>query len=291
MGPGSEVDLSDEKLVAYIDGELDASEQQMMAEALMHNAEARDRLGLLKQGGRDFRAAFDILLKAAPEDGLQAIYADVLAGKASPKANGRSNASLGGGENVVPLSARRGGAGTSFWQMAAAAAILAFVFAGGMLAGGFFDKPATVVVEAPSSGKPGWREAAARYVALFSKETLAGMPADPGQRQANLQSVETALGLKLEGERIAMPNLEFHGTQLLSFDGKPLAQIAYLHGDTPLALCIVRTANPAHAPATETRHGLNIVHWIANGYGFMVIGGVPGEDLSKIAQEFQARLS
>jgi anti-sigma factor RsiW len=290
MGPGYEVDLSDEKLVAYIDGELDASEQQVMAEALMHNADARDRLDLLKQGGRNFSDAFDFLLNAAPEARLQAIYADALAGKTSASSNGRSTDPRGG-ENVVSLSARRRTVGTSLWQMAAAAAILAFVFAGGMLAGGFFKGPQTVLVEAPSDGKPGWREAAARYVALFSKETLAGMPADPSQRHANLQSVETALGIKLEGERIAMPNLEFHGTQLLNFDGKPLAQIAYLHGDTPLALCIIRTANPSHAPATETRHGLNVVHWIANGYGFMVIGGVPGEDLNKIAQEFQARLS
>lgn len=286
MGPGSEVDLSDEKLVAYIDGELDASEQQMVAEALMHNAPARDRLGLLKQGGRDFRMAFDMLLKAAPEDRLHAMYADVLTGKVTGKPNGIG----GGADNVVPLRGKQRSGGGAFWQMAAAAAILAFVFAGGMFAGGFFNAPQTVVVEAPA-GKPGWREAAARYVALFSKDTLAGLPSDPGQRQANLHSVENALGLKLEGERIAMPDLEFQGTQLLSLEGKPLAQIAYLHGDTPVALCITRTPVQSAPAASEVRHGLNIVHWVANGYGFMVIGGLPGQDLDRIAKEFQARLS
>jgi anti-sigma factor RsiW len=290
MDPGYEVDLSDEKLVAYIDGELNTSEQQMMAEALMHNAEARDRLSLLKQGGREFGAAFDLLLKAAPEARLRAMYSDILAGKISSQSNG-PDGGMAGAENVVPLRGRGRATGTPFWQMAAAAAVLGIVFAGGMFAGGFFKQPPTVVVEGPTAEKPGWREAAARYVAMFSKETLTGMPAAPEQRQANLHSVETALGLKLEGERIAMPNLEFQGTQLLSFDGKPLAQIAYLHGDTPLALCIIPTENAPQGPAMETRHGLNIVHWIANGYGFMVIGGVPGEDLNKIAQEFQARLS
>lgn len=285
MGPGSEVDLSDEKLVAYIDGELDASEQQLVAEALMHNAPARDRLGLLKQGGRDFRMAFDTLLKAAPEERLNGIYADVLSGKVTSRAHDFA----GGADNVVPLRGKGRSGGAGFWRMAAAAAILLFVFAGGMLTGGAFRQPGTDIAEAP--GKPGWREAAARYVALFSKDTLAGLPSDPGQRQANLHSVETALGLKLEGETIAMATLEFQGTQLLSLDGKPLAQIAYLHGDTPVALCITRTQNQSAPAASEVRHGLNIVHWVANGYGYMVIGAVPGADLSRIAREFQARLS
>jgi anti-sigma factor RsiW len=38
-------------------------------------------------------------------------------------------------------------------------------------------------------------------------------------------------------------------------------------------------------------HGLNIVHWVADGYGFMVIGDVPEADLDRIAQTFQAQFS
>jgi anti-sigma factor RsiW len=285
MGAANEAGLSDEKLVAYLDGELSAADEAAVAEALSQDAEARERLELLRRGGRPFGEAFDLLLHAAPDEKLQAMFAELL-GK-----NGAAGVAAappdGGGDNVVSLRPQRDAGRTPLWRMAAAAAILALVFTGGLATGGFFDEPAQIVGE-----KPGWREAAARYVALFSRETLEGMPADTQQRRANLQRIETALGLPLPGDRIVNPELAFQGTQLLQLEGKALAQISYLYdGSRPVALCIIRTANPAAAPARETRHGLNIVHWVANGYGFMVIGDVPEGDLERIAQTFQAQFS
>lgn len=290
MGPGNEVDLSDARLVAYLDGELSASEQQMVSEALMHDGAARDRLGALKRGGQELNAAFDVLLRAAPERRLATMYADVIADPAAARAAlDAKRQSAPGNDNVVPLRPKAKPSGPSFWQMAAAAAILIFVFGGGLYTGGYFE-PRPQVAE---NQLPGWREAAARYVALFSKDTLSGMPTDPQQRQTNLALVETALGLQLTGDRIAQAELEFQGTQLLRFQDKPLAQISYLHnGTTPVALCIIKSANPApKPPEVETRQGMNIVHWVTNGYGFMVIGGVPQDELSRIAQGFQAKLS
>ena len=78
----------------------------------------------------------------------------------------------------------------------------------------------------------------------------------------------------------------------MQLNGKPLAQISYLYGDNaPVALCIIKTANAAQAPAEEKRHGLNIVHWVAGGYGFMVIGKVPESTLRQISDTFRARFS
>jgi anti-sigma factor RsiW len=290
MSPSDQVDLSNEKLVAYIDGELPGDEQQLVAEALMYDGEARERLAMLKTGGRPFGEAFDLLLDAAPDDKLQDMLAELMAKR---KAGGASSDPLpdagGGEENVVPFRPRNAPAPqkTPLWQMAAAAAILAFVFTGGLAAGGFFSDPAQVGEEAV-----GWREAAARYVTLFSKETLEGMPTDPAERQTNLQRVETALGLQLPEDRISAPELTFQGTQLLKLKDKPLAQISYLHeGTTPVALCIIPSANPVAALSSESRQGMNVVHWVQGGYGFMVIGDVPDEELSRIAETFRRRFS
>jgi len=290
MSPAQDMDLSNETLVAYIDGELSADEQARVAEALRHDDEAQERLDLLKRGGRAFDEAFDGLLAAAPERQLQAMFSDLVAKKTAARPGGGALDQEAGAadETVVPLRRpQRTRSRPPLWQMAAAAAILVFVFAGGMVTGGLFGPPAQVGEE-----QVGWREAAARYVALFSAETLAGFPDDPGQRQANLQKIETALGLPLSDERISNPQLAFKGTQLLQLRDKPLAQISYLHdGRTPVALCIIRSGKDPAAPDTEQRQGLNVVHWIAEGYGFMVIGDVPEPELRQISEEFRQRFS
>ena len=286
MSPAGHSEISDAQLVAYIDGELSAAEYEGMAKALSHSSEARERLEKLKLGGRPFGEAFGLLLEAAPDDRLQAMFADLVAKQAGPSGTADS------GENVVPFRKRSGAGGAPLWQLAVAAAVLALVFTGGLFAGGFFNAPQQQQPVQTAEQKPGWREAAARYVALFSKDTLAGMPADSETRQLNLRRVASALGLELSGERIANPVLSFQGTQLLQLEGKPLAQISYLYGDNaPVALCIIKTANPAQPPAEEKRHGLNVVHWVAGGYGFMVIGDVPGPALRHISDAFRAQFS
>lgn len=290
MSPSDQVDLSNEKLVAYIDGEMPDAEQQLVAEALMHDGDARERLATLKNGSRPFGDAFDLLLEAAPDDKLQGMLTELMAKRQAGGKSADTPATADGDEeNVVSFRPRNSPPPprTPLWQMAAAAAILAFVFTGGLATGGFFNDPVQVGEETV-----GWREAAARYVALFSKETVEGMPSDPAERQANLQRVETALGLQLPEDRISAPELTFQGTQLLKLKEKPLAQISYLHnGNTPVALCIVSSTDPESALSTETRQGLNVVHWVAGGYGFMVIGDVPDDELSRIAESFRGRFS
>ena len=275
MGPADNIDLNNERLVAYIDGELSASERESVAEALSRNSEVRERLAVLQHGGRPFDKAFDLLLNVAPEAKLQAMFADLV-----------KEAPAGVDSTVVPLRMKPFRA-KPVWQMAIAAVLLALVFLGGLYAGGYFSAPTGV-----SDQNLNWREAAARYVALFSIETLEYMPTDPQQREANLERAQMALGLPLTREKITAPALEFQGTQLLQLKGRPIAQIAYLYdGHIPVALCIIRAVKPTQPPETETRHGLNIVHWIKNGYGFMVIGDVPDADLAEIAKTFEAHFS
>lgn len=280
MSPAEHNEIGDAQLVAYIDGELSGAENEAVAKALSQSAEMRERLEIMKLGGRAFPEAFDQLLDAAPNAKLQAMFADLIANEAAPSgAAGRGK--------VLPFGKRGGPGRAPLSRFAAAAAILALVFTGGLFAGGLFNAPETIAERELS-----WREEAAGYVALFSKDTLAGMPTDNATRQLNLSRVATALGLDLSGEKIANPALSFKGTQLLQFEGRPLAQIAYLYGnDTPVALCIIKSSNPPRPPAEEKRYGLNSVHWVAGGYGFVVLGKVPEPELRQISETFRARLS
>lgn len=279
ISPIDNNEVSDARLVAYLDNELPPTDRAAVARALEQNAELRQRLEFLDSGGRPFGNAFDLLLEAAPDNRLQAMFADLLNGEAAPAAD----------EKVVPLRRSPSAGMRPIWQMAAAASVALTMFGTGIVTGVIFKPEPIVTVDATRS----WMEAVAQYVSLFSEQTLAGMPADPSAREAGLRRVSTALGLDVSREKLAaLPALEFRGTQLLQLEGKPLAQIAFM-SDTgkPVAICIIKTAKPAEAPAPDRRHGLNIVHWVANGYGFMVIGDVPQESLRRIYAETVARFS
>lgn len=278
-------EISDEQLVAYLDNELDDAERQTIAKGLTEHSELQERMERMERGGRPFTEAFDLLLEAAPDKELQAMFEGLLAKDAASKPAADSTIAQED-DRVVPFKKREGPARTPLWQMAAAAAILVMVFAGGFVSGGGIFNPQV------QDDVVGWREAAARYVALFSEATVEGLASDPQIQQSNLQRVATALGLELSPEKLSEASLDFKGTQLLEMEGKPLAQIAYLHkGSIPVALCIIPADDPAHGILAEERHGMNVMHWMDGDYGFMVIGRVPEAELKAIAERFQAQLS
>jgi len=281
--------VSDDRLVAYIDGELSSDERAAVAHALEQNPQLRERLDVLESGGRPFAEAFDLLLEAAPDARLQAMFAGLIDSPAERPAQEQE-------DNVRPFRRSRAPAGGTqpIWKIAMAASLVLTVFGGGVITGALVSRePASQRVDTSlDPATRNWMEAVAQYVSLFTEQTLAGMPADAPSRDAGLRRVSTALGINLSHEKLALPSLAFRGTQLLQLDGKPLAQIAFMSDSgKPVAICIIKTPRAPEAPAADRKQGLNIVHWIANGYGFMVIGDVPADALQRMSQEAKARLS
>ena len=288
-------DVSDARLVAYIDGELSPADRATVARALEADPELRERMEFLDSGGRNFGSAFDLLLDAAPDDRLQAMFAGLVNGEAASSASSSARAA-DDDEKVVPFPQRRRPGGLSpIWQFAVAASFALTIFGGGIITGVLYGPkpPAVDVPDTPQTAQRNWMDAVAQYVSLFSAETLAGMPTDPAARQEGLQRVSTALGKDITPEKVAgLPTLDFRGTQLLQLQGRPIAQIAF-QSETgkPVAICIIKTNRPPEEPSPERREGLNIVHWIAGGYGYMVIGDVPQDALNRISEAARAQLS
>ena len=280
-GSAEHSDLRDAWLVAHLDGALDEPQTIELRLALAASPELGQRLALLQRGSRDFKRAFEPLLEVAPDDKMQAMLSNAIA-QTAPQQNEQSPV-----ENVVPLRA----APKSMWQgfagMAAAAGIAVAVFSGGVYTG--WQTGETPVVQKTPIG---WRQAAAQYISLYSIQTLAGYPTDPALQSEGLQRISTALDFDLTRDKARIDNLSFKGSQLLQLKGKPLVQIAYLHkGETPVALCIIKSGKPSYAQKTEQRLGLNIVHWIEGGRGYMLIGKVPQKELQKLAAPLVAQFS
>jgi anti-sigma factor RsiW len=267
--------VNDAMLVAYLDEELDAFEKHMIAQKLEQDAALKERLSFLKRGERLFGQAFDLLLDAAPDEKLQSMFSAIIAGDKNGTSSDTQKT-----PNIMP----RPREARQLWRIAATVILAAAAFAGGMFAD-FLLRPDQRIQQTR-----GWREAVAQYVSLFSPATLEGMPVERTAQAENLSRISVALGLNLTVEKVAVPSLSFKGTQLLQLDGKPIAQIAYLKdGRVPVTFCIIKSAQPVQAVAMETRHGLNIQHWTAGGYGFMVIGDAPPNELTEIAGSLRAR--
>jgi anti-sigma factor RsiW len=256
---------SDELLVAFMDGELDAAERDRVEEILNNDPVVAKRLEFLSRSNLPFAEAFEPVLAAAPDAALTALLAAVPS-KEQPR------------PAVAVMGRRR--------VMAALAACL--------VAGVAVDR--TVLGIGHRLARPDeasdWRAAVAEYLALYTGDTLAGPDEDHAQQVAQLSAVGEKLGLKLTPEAIAMPDVDFKRAQVLNYDGKPLAQIAYLDPeDAPMALCIIPSTRGAAAPDVENRKGMNVVYWSNATHAFMLIGHSPIDRLKTLADGVRGSLA
>ncbi len=247
---------SDELLVAYLDGELDADEHKLIADQVHADPAIAARLHALQCADLPFKAAFDGVLDQAPTERLHAML------NALPPTE------------IAPLSRRR---------------FLA-VAAGFALAGVVADRLFMAWPRAESG--QGWRASVAEYMALYTPQTLENLSADRASHVAQLRSVGTQLGLPLSPEAVNLPGAEFRRAQLLDYDGVLIGQLTYLdprHG--PLALCITTSKKGSANVATEQRRGMNVVYWANTSHGFMLIGRNPFEALQIMARTVQQTLA
>jgi anti-sigma factor RsiW len=90
---------------------------------------------------------------------------------------------------------------------------------------------------------------------------------------------------------VAVPGADFRRAQVLEYDGKPLAQIAYLDPeDGPMALCIVPSDKGKAEPDMERRRGMNVVYWSNATHAFMLIGHATADRMKEMADSVRIRL-
>jgi anti-sigma factor RsiW len=255
---------SNEELTAFIDGEL-GPEEAARIEAMVEADEAvAERLEFLARASLPYQQAFAPLLDAAPRAKLEAMLSAIPAARpARPAA----------------FMSRRGFLGA---------------LAASVVAGIAVDR-AVIGLGTGLSGKDEnseWRAVVAEYISLYTPETLAG-PVPPRDVQAaQLASLDGDLRLQLSPEQVALPDIDFKRAQILQYDGKPLAQIAYLDPETgPMALCIVKSDAGRKAPDLESRKGLNVIYWSNETHAFMLIGRIPADRMKELGEDVRRRLS
>src|SRR5271165_3638701 len=187
----------DEMLVALIDGELDESRRTSLLKRLEEDAALRARYEALRDARAPLGAAFEALLARAPLSSLR---------KALPP--------------ETPVRRRPG----PFARIALrdlAAGFVIGLLAAAAIAWLAFGLPAR-------DGKDGWRSAVVDYMRLYTNETFALVSPDRQTEALELSAVGSRVGADLTPEKVALPGLDFKVAFILSYEGKPLAELAYV---------------------------------------------------------------
>ncbi|PDS76834.1 Fis family transcriptional regulator [Rhizobium sp. L43] len=258
---------SDEDLTAFIDGELTAEEAARIEAMVNEDESTAERLEVLARASLPFKQAFAPLLSEAPREKLETMLAAI---PTQPSARPAS---------TPAFASRRRFLGA---------------LAASLVAGIAIDRAVIGIGRGLSAKDENseWRAVVADYISLYTPETLAGPAPSREDQAAQLAGLDEKLGLSLSPEAVSLPGIDFKRALLLQYDGKPLAQIAYLDPETgPMALCIVKSDKGPKAPDLESRKGMNVVYWSNATHAFMLIGRIPVDRVQELAENARSRLS
>jgi anti-sigma factor RsiW len=267
---------SDERLIAYLDGEVDASARREFEAWLDSDPAARDKLAALAESAALVRSAFDeVMREPVPERLIAAARGERVSAERSAK--------------IVPF--RRGpGAGAapaarSWWLGLPLAASLFGLLLGGsvaylsvakLLPGGLGGKqPAVEMVAADNL----WLDNAVGYFKLAAGDgALVDVPATGDAREA-WQKISESLP---QPQEVRWPDLNlkpwglnFRGARLVVADGRPAAQLMYTTDNKaigPLTLIIGSSKEPDTPPTLTRRQDVNLLYWRHQGRAYALVG-------------------
>jgi len=248
------------KLSAYLDGELDAADAQMIESLLESDPAVQAELDALMAADALAQEQFDALLR----DPVPLSLAQKI--KSTPV-------------GIAPARP----ASRPIWG--AVAAGLALFIVGGM--GGFFLKDqtspgATVVANA------GWLADIADYHAIYASQQRHLVEVPAAESAHLVKWLGSTVGVQFSIPDLSEFGLTFEGGRLLVANGKPVAQLMYRQPDgVVIALCLQSGMNGGTMPAPgfkqQTIKGFDFVSWKSDGVNYVVIGPGGKSGLADIA--------
>jgi anti-sigma factor RsiW len=249
----------DAELVALIDNELDENAKARLLARLVGDETLRKRYESLRDIGPPIAASLDALIDKAPIAHLRA---------ALPRED-------------APRAARRPLGGIALRELAAGIVI-------GLLAAG---AAAWVALSfAPHEEREDWRAAVVEYMDLYTNDTFAFDDMDPSIQAKKLSAIGDKVGTTLTPDRVAIPGLHFETAQMLSYDGAPLGEIAYVDAKgAPVLFCIIADGRADAQARSERRGDYSLTSWSHAGRGYLAIGRLPEQQIADLARTLEGR--
>ena len=268
---------SDERLIAYLDGEVDVSERREIEAWLDSDPAARDKLSALAESAALVRSAFDeVMHEPLPDRLIAAARGERVSAEPSAKIVLLRRGQRTGG---VPAARR-------WWLGLPLAASLFGLLLGGsvaylsvakLLPGGIGAKQPAVEMAAADSL---WLDNAVGYFKLAASTgdgALVDVPATGDAREA-WQKISQSLPQPQERwpELNLKPwGLNFRGARLVVADGRPAAQLMYTTDNKaigPLTLIIGSSKEPDAPPTLARRQDVNLLYWRHQGRAYALVG-------------------
>ena len=267
---------SDDRLIAYLDGEVDVLGRREIEAWLDSDPAARDKLAALAQSAALVRSAFDeVMHEPLPDRLIEAARGERIS--AEP------------GAKIVPLrrgqGTNSGPAARSWWLGLPLAASLFGLLLGGtvtylsvakLLPGGIGGKQPAVEMAAADSL---WLDNAVGYFKLAASAgdgALVDVPATGDAREA-WQKISQSLPQEVRWPDLNLKpwGLNFRGARLVVADGRPAAQLMYTTDNKaigPLTLIIGSSKEPDTPPTLARRQDVNLLYWRHQGRAYALVG-------------------
>jgi anti-sigma factor RsiW len=257
-------EISDELLVAYVDGQLARAQSRAVERVIEQDDVAAQRVAALREAQERLEAAFEAILAGE---------AEALAPSAPPRRAKQARTGLTRLAGLAGLLLLAGGVGFALHAYAPNLPGLA--------------PPAPAGPAVPG----GWQEEAARAHSLLGRESLElGL-----ESQGNADLMSMQLG-HLFGYSVNLPSLDADGfsfkrLQFLRHEGAVIAQILYLPEEGP-PLALYAKPDGAPSPRSFARYGsAGAVSWSEAGIAYVLAGAYARPELTRLSQIIAAALA
>jgi anti-sigma factor RsiW len=259
---------SDERLIAYLDNEVEESERVEITAWLERDAELRERAARLSESAALLRSAFDETLHEPLPERLVA-------------------AARGQTAEVVDLATARQRRWTRhfgdrrWWIGVPVAASLLGLFVGtgvGYFAANQPGLGGSQTVANANVGAGNWLDNIAGYHKLFvaagsGNAGLVDIPA--GDNGDGTHKVAQKLPSDIHLPNLKPWGLSFQGARLLFIEGQPATQLFYTTDNKalgPLTLVIGNSSKGDLAPTFDHRDDVNLLYWRHHGHAYALVG-------------------
>ena len=258
----------DERISAYIDGELNADERAEMERLLQDDAEARSSLDRMRAASAHARAKYSTSLENPVPLSLAKAVMDAPEGRESTNV-----------ANKEP--ARTGWSG--FQLLAASIVLLISAGAAGYIGFQSGARQAEPVVVAKRS----WLDDIADYHRVYATEGRHLVEAGP-EEAAHLEAwLGRRTNTPFKVPKLQNDGLEFAGGRLVVAAGRPVAQLIYKSGEGEIfALCFTNTGAPDEPITFKATNfdDLDMISWKKSGSSFVVVGPAGSPIIEPVAK-------
>ena len=273
--------LSDNDLLKYADGLLDADTCADVERLLQADKVAQERLRLIRLSGEALHREAAIGATISCDDPLACA---ILTGELDNGASARTEST-----SAVRNHSYRLGRLASGWGAIAASLLLLWAgAAAGYLVHGLSQKQIAQDV----LSYPTWLVRVIDYHTLYDRETLAPAAARPDEIKTLATRFSAVLSRPVVIPELAGEQLEFKRGQFLKFEGNPIIQLAYLPYKTgrPVALCLKQTSKADTSLNYARVRGLGMVRWRQKGLEYVLVGDHSKDRLLEAARNARRQI-